>query len=175
VLKLRLVVQLAIGILFLISSAGKLRDRGSFTEGLAAYRILPSSWASVGGLFIIGVESFLAAAHISGHLLKVGLLAGLALIASFALAVCFNLARGRVLPCYCFGSSGSTISWATLARLALLAFGEAFLLRMYQPLLPLRLAVLQLAFALFWSILLLVAGLWLFAVGDVVRLLRFAR
>jgi hypothetical protein len=173
--KLYAVVQLAIGIVFLFSSEEKVRGHKSFIEGLAAYRIVPASWSGLTGILVIGFESFLAVAHVTGYLLRVGLLIGLALILCFAVAVSVNLKRGRALPCYCFGGSGSIISSATLARLAMLASGETFLLRMYQPIYPLQLAPVQLGFALFWSALLLISGLWLFAIGDVVRLLKFVR
>lgn len=118
------------------------------------------------------MESFLAVSHVTGYLLELGLMGGLGLIAAFAVAVGANLRRGRALPCYCLGGGGSTISGATLVRLALLASGEAFLLKMYQPIYPAGMSPSQLGFSLFWSILLLVAGLWLFAVEDVVRLMK---
>jgi hypothetical protein len=170
--KWHLVVQLAIGVVFLLSSGGKLRDRGSFINGLAAYRIVPASWVKMIGLFIIGLESFLAAAHLTGHLLRLALPVGLGLIATFGVAVAVNIKRDRALPCYCFGDSASIISGATLIRLGFLAAGEMFLLELYQPVYPLRMAPADLGFAFFWSILLLVASLWLFALGDVARLVK---
>jgi len=174
-LNLYIVIQLAIGFVFLLSSEEKLRDSKGFADGLAAYRIVPASWTGFSSLLVIGLEGFLGVVHLTGHLLKIGLWVGLVLVVSFAVAVAVNLVRGRALPCYCFGSSESIISWATLGRLALLAFGEVLLLKTYKPVDLLSAAALpQVAYALFWSILLLVTVSWMFAAGDVVRVLKSA-
>ncbi len=168
----RLVVQLALGIVFLLSSAGKLQDRGRFARGLAAYRILPGSWANPASLLVIALESLLAVAHLTGYLLGIAVPVGLGLLGSFGVAVGVNLKRGRALPCYCFGRSGDTISSATLARLVLMASGEAFLLGAHRPIYTPQLALPDLAFALFWAAVTLLTGLWLFALRDLGRLLR---
>ena len=168
----RLVLQLALGIVFLLSVAGKLQDRGHFAGGLAAYRILPRSWANPASLLVIALESFLAVAHLTGYLLRIALPVGLGLLASFTVAVGVNLKRGRALPCYCFGRSGDTISGATLARLVLMASGEAFLLKATRPIYTPQVAVSDLVVALFWAMVVLVIGLWLFALSDLGRLLR---
>jgi Methylamine utilisation protein MauE len=174
-LKLHLIVQLAIGIVFLFSSGGKLWDYRRFTQGVAAYQIVPPSWANSSSLLIIAIETFLAAAHLTGFLMGVALLVGLGVLGIFGIAVSVNLKRGRVLPCYCFGVSDSTISQVTLIRLGLLATGELFLLRFYQPIHFLHVATPQLGFAAFWSIFLLVTIIWLFDLGDIVRLLGALR
>jgi Methylamine utilisation protein MauE len=174
-LKLHAVVQLAIGIIFLLSSVGKLLERSSFIQGVAAYRIVPASWASLTASIVITGEMFVAAAHLTGFRLKPALVVGIGLIASFGIAVGVNLKRDRPLPCYCFGGSGSVVTWGTLARLGFLGAGETFLLKLYQPIYVPRLILPELGFALFWSIFLLVGSLWLFAIGDVLRLLRPVR
>src|SRR5208282_1154195 len=87
-------------------------------------------------------------------------------------AVSLNLKRGLALPCYCFGGSGAIISASTLIRLALLGLGEILLLRPYQPVFPLAMALPGLAFGLFWSSFTLVICLWLFGLRDVIRLVR---
>jgi hypothetical protein len=171
-LKWHVVVQLAIGIVFLLSSVGKLLERSSFIQGVAAYRIVPSSWASLTASIVIAVEACLATTHLTGYLLKPALVVGLGLIATFGTAVVVNLKRGRPLPCYCFGGSGSVVTWGTLARLGLLGAGETLLLRLHQPVYVSRLVLAELGSALFWSILLLVVSLWLFAMGDLLRLLK---
>jgi hypothetical protein len=170
--ELLLVVQLALGIIFLLSSAGKLWDRGHFARGLAAYQILPRSWVNPASFLVIALESLLAVAHLTGYLLGIVVPVGLGLLGSFAIAVGLNLKRGRALPCYCFGGSGDTISGATVARLVLMASGEFFLLKAHRPIYTSRVAVPDLGLALFWAAVVLVIGLWLFAWRDLGRLLR---
>jgi hypothetical protein len=174
-LKLYLVVQLAIGIVFTMSFIGKLWSRGGFTEGLEAYRIVPSSWATFSALTIIALEACVASAHLTGYFLRVALVVGLGLLGSFGIAVGVNLGRGRALPCYCFGGSESLISHTTLLRLALLGFGEALLLKIHHPIYSLGIELSQLGLAVFWSIFLLVVSFWFFALADVLQLVRGPR
>lgn len=170
--KFGVVTQLAIGIVFMLSSAGKVRHRAEFAEGIAAYRIVPHSWANLTALLVIMLEAFVAVSHLTGYLLEIGLPVGLVLIGSFGIAVGVNLHRERPLPCYCFGASSSIISVGTLARLSVLATGEAFLLIWFRPIQPAALMLPNLAFAMFWSIFVLTLGLWLFSLPDVFKLLR---
>jgi len=166
------VMQLALGTVFLLSSVGKLRHPGRFARGLAAYRMLPASWAKLTSYFVIALESLLAASHFTGYLLAVALPLGLGLLGSFSIAVSVNLKRGRALPCYCFGPSDHIISGTTLARLALIASGQAFLLRMHRPIYLQQISLLQLGFASFWALLILIAALWILSLRDLEGLLR---
>jgi hypothetical protein len=174
----RLVVQLAVGLVFLLSASGKLLRPAEFARGVADYQILPESLSFGVGLMLIPVEIFLASAHLSGWLLWAAVPLGLATLASFAIAVGVNLKRGRALPCHCFGGQGGeTISGRTLARLLLLCAGE--LLLFVDPAPSGRLtypdrvdSFAELGLALFWATLLLIAGLWLLSTPEVVALLR---
>ncbi len=177
--KILLVVQLAIGTVLLLASAGKWRDPMGFARGVADYEILPA-WLSVAfGLLLIPVETWLAFSHLTGWWISLSASLGLVMFASFSVAVGINLARGRALPCYCFGDAGSeTISVRALGRLSLLLVGEGLLL--FSPgqarprgLVYHQLASLQeLGFALFWTALLMITVMWLLALTDLVELLR---
>jgi hypothetical protein len=180
--ELRLAIQLAIGIVFLLSSVGKLRHSAEFGAAIMQYKILPVAWAYPVGVVIISVEVWVAFSHLTGFLLAFAIRLGLAMLVSFTVAVVVNLRRGQALPCYCFGDAGDTISRLTLARLVLLMSGEAFLLtipglrttnqQIISSLQFYRLSVPQLAVAFFWAVFLLIVYVWFLSVADIVRLLR---
>lgn len=170
--ELRLVVQLAIGIVFLLSSVGKLQNFRGFSHAVLAYRVLPAFLTNGSSWLIVALESLVAAAHLTGYFLSIALPVGLGLMASFAFAVSLNLKRGQALPCYCFGGSEAFISITTLFRLGLIALGDTLLLISYQPVFPFSMPLRVLALGLFWSIFVLVTGMWFFGSGDVARLMR---
>ncbi len=178
-----LVVQLALGIVFLLSAAGKLRDPAGFARGVADYQIVAASVAHPVGLLIIALEGWLAIAHLTGWLLAAAVPLGFGMLTTFAVAVGMNLGRGRVLPCYCFGGRGEeTISARTLARLLLLLLCEALLLADSSLFTTSQLvyhsrivSFSELALALFWATFLLAVGSWVFSLPDLVDLLRPCR
>ncbi len=177
---LQLVVRFALGIVFVLSSIGKLRDPKSFADGVADYQILPASLAHVAAVLIIGLEGWLAITHVTGWQLAFSVPLGVGMLMSFAVAVGVNLGRGRALPCYCFGGhDGETISGRTLARLLLLLLCEVFLLANPDSLTASlsvypqeRVGLLELGLALFWAVFLLVVGSWLLSLPDFVAWLR---
>jgi TRAP-type C4-dicarboxylate transport system permease small subunit len=179
VTELLLIAQFAVGTVFLISAAGKLRDPRSFTRGIEDYEILPERMALSASLLIIVVEIWLATAHLTGWWLSWALPAGSALLACFAAAVAVNLRRGRTLPCYCFGTLGrESISGRTLGRLLLLFSTEVLLLANSTLVANTRIVHeqiqpserLELAFS--WAIFLLVASSWLLSMPELADLLR---
>ncbi len=175
-----LTVQLALGVVFLLSATGKLRDPAGFARGLADYQILPGSIAYAVGILVIVFESGVAIAHLTGRLLVVAVPLGCGMFASFTVAVSVNLARGRALPCYCFsGRGGETISGRTLTWLLLVMACEVVLLA--DPTLfkgspvvsPLRWSSLsQAGLAFLWATLLLLVGSWFLNLPEVISVLR---
>lgn len=180
---LRLEARVILGIVFLFSAAGKLRDPRSFARGVADYQILPSSFAYLVGMLVIPLEGSLAFAHLTGWLLPFASLAGFSLLSSFAAAVGVNLYRGRAVHCYCFGVHGQDrISGRTLARLVLLFLIEAILLIDHGRLTGTGLIYPQeivgpreFVLAFFWAAVLLVGGVWLLSFSDFAYLLRQPR
>ncbi len=178
--EVQLVVQLAVGLVFLLSASAKLTAPTSFARGVAAYDILPEALATVFGLLLIPIEVFVAVSHLTGWLLNLAAPLGLIVLAGFAVAVTINLRRGRALPCYCFGSqTGEKISGRTLARLLLLIAGEVMVLAQFglsqtsQLTYPDRVArVTDLGLLVFWSTFLLISGFWLLSAPEVVALVR---
>ena len=178
--ELRLIVQLAIGIVFLLSASSKVLHPATFARGVRAYKLLPDSLAFVVGLLLIPIEIILGISHLVGWLLSYMAPLALATLISFAIAVSVNLKRGRVLPCYCFGGQGGEqITKRTLARLGLLIAGElivfagATLFGADRLTYPERIDdLIRLGTIFICAVSVLVAGQWVLTVPDIVDLFR---
>ena len=173
----RLVVQLALGLVFLLSTAGKLRHPAAFVRGVAEFEILPVYLAYAFGGLLIPAEAFLAAAHLTGWGLSVAVPLGVALLLTFLTAVGINLQRNRDLLCHCFDSlGGERVSVRSVVQLLLLLGGELFLLaseagRGGGSVLRGR-NLEELALAGFWAAFCLLSGLWLLRADEVYALFR---
>jgi len=124
----RLVIQLALGWLFLLSFGGKLRDPAAFLRGVDEYALLPR-WAAyaLGGL-LLPLEGFLAASLLSGWSVGAAVPLTVAALALFLVAVSINLTRERRMPCHCMGGAhDEQLSGRTALRLVLLLAGALFL------------------------------------------------
>jgi len=114
-------LRVVLGGLLLLAGLSKLADRRAFREAIAEYQLLPASLERPFAAFVPVAETAL------GTLLLVGLAttaaAALAapLLASFAIAIGVNMARGRSFDCHCFGNvQADRIGWPALIRAALL-------------------------------------------------------
>lgn len=122
-----LVVQLALGGVFVLSGVGKARHPVAFLRGVADYEILPRPLAYAFGAILIPAEVFLALAFLSGWALQFALPLGGGLIVIFAAAVGINLRRRRDMLCHCYGSvGGERLSVRSLVQLGLLAAAVMF-------------------------------------------------
>ena len=178
--ELLLIVQLAIGIVFLLSASSKVLQPATFARGVRAYKLLPDSLAFAVGLLLIPIEIILGVSHLVGWLLSSMAPLALATLISFAIAVGINLKRGRVLPCYCFGGQGGEqITKRTLVRLGLLIAGELFVLADPALFVADRLTypnrtpdLVLLSFILICAVVVLIVGRWLLTLPDIVDLFR---
>lgn len=178
----RLVVELALGLVFLASAAGKLRDPAAFARGVVSYELLPRGLALAAGYVLIPFEALLAVAHLTGWQLRPGALLGLLTLLGFAAGVAVNLKRGRGLPCFCFSArGGELLSARTLARLGLMIAGETLVLTdaalwngpASAALFPGRLAAgSDLVHALLLAVATLCAAFWLLSAPDLVYMVR---
>ncbi|HEX4965579.1 MAG TPA: MauE/DoxX family redox-associated membrane protein [Thermoanaerobaculia bacterium] len=171
----RLVAQLALGLVFLLSALGKLRHPAAFLRGVAEFEILPVPLAKAFGAVVIPAEAFLAAAHLTGWGLRVAVPLGIALLLAFTTAVTVNLRRNRDLLCHCFDSlGGERVSARSVAQLVLLLAAELLLLSQPPGLVyPQKVATLgDLALAAVWAVFSLLAGLWLLRADEVIQLFR---
>jgi uncharacterized membrane protein YphA (DoxX/SURF4 family) len=112
-----LVIRLYLGLLFLLSAIGKIRNQHDFVQGVVEYQILPEKIARIGGLLLPWIEIVIALALIMGFALPLAGVASFLLIGSFTIAVTINLQRGHTIRCHCYGvASTSTIGRGTVAR-----------------------------------------------------------
>lgn len=126
--ELLLVVQLAVGLVFLRSGLGKLSDARTFFAGLGEYDFLPQRLIAPSGIAIIAAEAVVAFAHLSGWMLTTILPLALGLLTVFLLVAAFTLQRKVSVPCLCFGAGdGELLSMHSVARIALLLAAEALL------------------------------------------------
>lgn len=125
----RLTLQLAVGLVLLISAIAKLRAPRAFAQGVADYRLLPYRVSLVAGVLIIPAELAIAMAHLTGYAIKLAVPCGLVLLVIFLVAVSINLMRARNIPCHCFGTDDTeSISVRVLVRLFMMIAGEVFVL-----------------------------------------------
>jgi uncharacterized membrane protein YphA (DoxX/SURF4 family) len=175
-----LVLQLTIGVVFLLSAIGKLRDPSGFAQGLAEYELVPRRLSYSAALILTASEALLALSHLTGWMLQLAAPLGICLLVCFALAVGANLRRGRILPCYCFGGRGKEyISGATLARLIMLISAEASLTALINSSVRPKLQALhirearELGFTLLWVAVLFIVATWSLSIRTLWSLLSF--
>ena len=122
------VLQLALGATFLLAALPKLRRPRAFAQTVRDYGIVPGRGAVAIAPALVLLESFLAVAFLTGWAAGVAVVLAAVALVAFAAAVAFNLRRGRIVSCGCFGDAAEKISGRTLARLALLLGGCVLLI-----------------------------------------------
>src|SRR6266536_2519110 len=173
-----LITQSAIGIVFLISVVGKLKDPRMFAPAIEDYEIIPEQASLIASVLIMAAEVGLSIAHLAGFFVKSAALLGCGLFISFAVSVTINLRRRRTLPCYCFDTrGGSPISGRTLLRLCVLICAELFLVLqptstwVYWNVSGTNLYLADIGWHLFWAVLLLATCSWIVSLPEVLELL----
>jgi len=116
-----LTLRAALALLLLVAAVHKLRDPGTFRATLGDYRLLPDAVVPAAAGLVIGVELAIATALLV--LPAPGLRAAALLLATYAVAIAVNLARGRRhIDCGCGGPAArQPISGRLVARNVLLA------------------------------------------------------
>jgi uncharacterized membrane protein YphA (DoxX/SURF4 family) len=117
----------ALGLTFLLSASGKLRNVDALVIGVLRYEIGPPVlMRRLAPLLPLG-ELLLAALLVTGIAVRATALATGLLVAVLAVAVIVNLRRDRPIPCHCFGNEPSErIGPVTVVRLLLLAAAAWF-------------------------------------------------
>jgi hypothetical protein len=172
------VIEKALGAMFILSSAGKMRAPKAFFRAVADYGVLPPQFSSPFGVIVMFAEAFSGAACLAGALLVIAVPLSLGLLVSFAVAVGINVAKRQDVPCYCFGRADERVSSRTLIRLALAIAGASVLLfkphfppYWVDPPSPVR-DINDLVIGTVWVIIVLSVSLWLTYVQDLLRLFR---
>ena len=115
--KMLLSFRLCLGIIFLISSFGKILDPQSFAQNLVAYQIIPSAqWVKYIAVTLPWVEWFCGTFLLLGIFTRSVAILSSALFLSFIVGMILALFRGLEIRCGCFGSEGGMIGPLSISR-----------------------------------------------------------
>ncbi|HEU5317746.1 MAG TPA: MauE/DoxX family redox-associated membrane protein [Chloroflexota bacterium] len=120
-----LIARLVLATTFAASALSKLHDTEGFRSSVAEYGILGRRLARSYADSLPWIELAVGVGMLVAATARVASVAATALLLSFAVAATVNLARGRDVPCACFGQEGDErIGARTILRQAAL-FGLA--------------------------------------------------
>lgn len=106
-----------IGLVFLISSAGKLRDISQFQQTITRFRLLPARMSPPTSLLFIGAEiAVVLLVVLDGRFLFPGFLLAIILLLIFSGVLISILARQIQTSCNCFGSNEKPVTQADIWR-----------------------------------------------------------
>lgn len=177
-LEARWVVELALGLTFLSSGLAKLAHPLLFARAVHDFRLVPGVVTTVFAWGVVTAEVFVGACHLTGVAALITILLALTLLTLFALALAISLARGRTVPCHCFGESGELISYRSLARVLMLAAGECivFAERVSSGVQggrsPLTVTAADVLSAAPWVCFVIVSAMWILRSDDVVTIVQ---
>ena len=110
-------IRLLLGIVFLVSSFGKILDPQSFAENLVAYQLIPSpQWVKYIAVTLPWVEWFCGIFLFLGVFTRSAAILSSGLFLSFIAAMSIALLRGLKIHCGCFVSGGEMIGPLSLMR-----------------------------------------------------------
>ena len=103
--------RIFLGLIFLLSSASKLRDMGGFRKTMNNFQILPTQFNCFVAWLFVGSEIMaVILLVIGGPTLLYGFLLATSLLIIFSLALVSVLIRKLPTVCHCFGSSTKAVS-----------------------------------------------------------------
>lgn len=109
--------RIVIGLVFLFSSAGKIRRVKTFMQTIRRFRILPAHLSALAAvLFLCGEGAVVVCLGVGGPLLLPGFVLALLLLLLFCAALASVLIRNIHTSCNCFGTSEQEVTRADLWR-----------------------------------------------------------
>lgn len=122
------VFQICLGVVFLASTLGKLREPRALAHGLRDYGIENEFLAAALLMVLTIVEGAIAFSHLTAIGMDTSIPIALALLSVLLLLVGRTLHNGKRVSCLCFGASnGELVSVRTVARLATMLIAECVL------------------------------------------------
>ena len=122
---LQLFLRILLGLIFVISSWGKIRYPRVFAESLSAYQVLPDNLITLVALTLPWLELLAGLLLLVGYRVRGGALVIGAMSALFFLVVSSVIWRGLDLSCGCFvGVEWARVNWRHLV-LNLVLLGSA--------------------------------------------------
>ena len=113
--------RVTIGLAFLVSATGKLRNIGAFEAAIADFEVLPRHWRRAAALCIPGAELCIVLLVVTGGpLLVVGFAMAVILLLAFSIALVRVLRRNFSVTCNCFGPTAQRVSTYDVIRNAIL-------------------------------------------------------
>ncbi|HZU71057.1 MAG TPA: MauE/DoxX family redox-associated membrane protein [Ktedonobacteraceae bacterium] len=123
--------RVAIGLVFLFSGMGKLRDLSQFQRTITNFRLLPAQMSYPTSLLFVSAEvAVVLLIALGGKFLLPGFLLALLLLLIFVGAIISVITRQIQTPCNCFGSNEKPVTQADIWRdtaFLLCAFGGSVL------------------------------------------------
>lgn len=121
---LTIVVRIALGAVFLFSSAGKIADPAAFAVIVANYQLLPTPMVAATAVVFPWIEAFCGLALVVGRLEKGAALLVILMMVVFTGLLFYNSYRGLDIACGCFSlaaNAPSNIAVNTVRNLFILA------------------------------------------------------
>ena len=119
-------IRIALGLLFLYSSFGKIADPNGFAAIVSNYQLLPQSLVWGTAVLLPWIEATCGLALVCGRFEKGAALLVSLMMAVFITAILYNGYRGLNIACGCFSlaaSEPSSIALNTMRNLTILAAG----------------------------------------------------
>ena len=109
----RQILDIAFGMIFLVSAAGKWLGVQRFESAVAGYRLIPGAVVPLVAAGIMMLETVVGLGLACGMFVRAATLSGSLLFVLFALAIGINLLRGRsFIDCGCsVASRGQQLEW----------------------------------------------------------------
>lgn len=105
-----------LGLIFLVSSLGKIADPGAFADDIAAYRLVPFGAINVVAIVMLWTEFLVGLSLLNGVAYRSGALLAALMNVVFILAASSAMARGLDIECGCFTVAKSTVGWGLIGR-----------------------------------------------------------
>lgn len=122
-------VAVALGIVFALAAAPKVRHPRRFAQAVEDYGLVPAPLAPVTAAGLVIAESMLAAGHLSGLAVPAVAALGLVVATGMLAASAVLVWRGIEVPCFCFDAAGlERTSSRTVVRAGMVVAGEGTLL-----------------------------------------------
>lgn len=123
------VLQIALGILFLISGVAKMKTPHALAQAIQQYGLglVGPELARLLAWLLPPFELILGIMIVTGIWLKITALAIVGLLLAFTVSMAINFARGNQFSCNCFGATSSNIGIGSLSRNVILIFASILL------------------------------------------------
>lgn len=119
------ILQIGVGLVFLVSGASKALHPLQFARGLQHYGISREEIAVPLAIAFVFLELALAVSHITGLGMRLAAPVGFGTLLMTGIVVFVALRRGSTAPCLCFGNPTESVSSRTLLRVAVVLLAES--------------------------------------------------